>query len=148
LEDAVTPSRVMPHLGRPHIQLYAPTEFAPIRWRLLGGNNRELGRGTGEFADRESCLLGIKNLKNVIGDLDVSLQRNDANGWGWLLCLGGVSVATSGHRYDRLIRCKQGLTHFTTALETCEVGPGLTLTHSRRWSSAHSSGIAVKRDLP
>ena len=131
--------------GRAHIQLYALSEGAPIRWRLLGGNNRELGRGTGEFADRESCVLGIKHLKNVIDDLEVSLQRNDAGSWGWLLCLGGVPVAASGHRYDRQIRCKQGVVQFIAAFRACEVGGGLMLTHSRRWTAAHGRALITGR---
>lgn len=127
--------------------MYASDASAPIQWRLLGGNNRELGRGTGTFVDEEGCLLGIKHLKNVISDLEVSLRRNDAGAWGWLLCLGGVSVATSGCRYDRQIRCRQGQAQFVEALETCVVGGGLTFTHSRRWTTAHRTLRTVPRDL-
>lgn len=131
--------------GRAHIQLYASSDGAPIRWRLLGGNNRELGRGAGEFGDRESCVLGIKHLKNVVDDLVVSLQRNDEGSWGWLLCLGGVPVAASGNRYDRQIRCKQGVAQFIAAFRICEVGSGLMLTQSRRWTAAHGRAVVTGR---
>jgi hypothetical protein len=124
-------------LRRSHIQMYAADASAPIQWRLLSGNNRELGRGTGQFVDQESCLLGIKHLKNVIADLEISLRRSETSAWGWLLCLGGVSVATSGFRYDRQIRCRQGAAHFVEALADCEVGAGLMLTHARRWAAAY-----------
>jgi hypothetical protein len=128
--------------------MYASDASAPIQWRLLGGNNRELGRGTGEFVDQESCVLGIKHLKNVIADLEISLRRNDAGAWGWLLCLGGVSVATSGYRYDRQIRCRQGQAQFVDALESCEIGSGLTFTHSRRWPAAYRTVRSIHRDVP
>lgn len=144
----MTLSEISTQLGRSHIQLYASDAAAPIKWRLLGGNNRELGRGTGEFGDRESCLLGIKHLKHVVCDLENILRRNDAGAWGWLLCLGGVSVATSGYRYDRQIRCRQGLSQFTSALALCEIGPGIMLTHSRRWTAAHRGYSVRVQDLP
>lgn len=127
--------------------MYASDASAPIQWRLLGGNNRELGRGTGTFVDEESCLLGIRHLKNVISDLEVSLRRNETGAWGWLLCLGGVSVATSGCRYDRQIRCRQGQVQFVDALETCAVGSGLMLTHTRRWTAPHRNFHSVPKGL-
>lgn len=135
-------------LARAHIQMYASSAASPIQWRLLGGNNRELGRGTGQFIDQEGCVLGIKHLQNVIADLEVSLRRDEAGAWGWLLCLGGVSVAASGFRYDRQIRCRQGQLQFVEALENCEISPNLTLTHARRWAAAHVSTRPTHRDVP
>ena len=119
--------------SRSHIQLYAFDDQSPVRWRVLSGNNRELGRGSGEFADRESCVLGIKHLQNVITQLDVGIRRAPTGAtWVWELSLGGVSVANSGHSYDRLIRCRQSFAHFVAQLIVCEVRGGLMLTHSRR----------------
>jgi hypothetical protein len=43
-------------------QLYALGRDGSVNWRLLGGNNRDLGRGVDPYPDAESCRLGIKNL--------------------------------------------------------------------------------------
>lgn len=126
-------------LDRSYIQLFASSATAPIQWRLLGGNNRELGRGMGQFVDRESCVLGIEHLKTVVGSLEASLRRDEAGAWGWLLCLGGVPVARSGYRYDRQIRCSQGQSQFVRALGHCEISQTLTLTDSRRWAGHRRS---------
>src|SRR3954470_3472108 len=90
--------------GQPHIQLFAQDESSPVRWRLLSGNNRELGRGTEEFPDRESCCLSIKQLQAVRAELERTVQRTSSSSWIWLVALQGEVVAASGHRYDRLIR--------------------------------------------
>jgi hypothetical protein len=134
--------------GRAHIQLFASDESAPVRWRLLSGNNRELGRGIGEYEDSESCRLGIKHLQAVAKDLEHSVQRCSSSTWTWGLALGGVQVASSGHQYDRLIRCRQGLVHFVAQFATCEIGPVLMVTASRRWASAHGRPLAGGRVRP
>ena len=134
--------------GRSHIQLFAKDEFAPVRWRLLSGNNRELGRGTGEFSDSESCRLGIKHLQNIAADLEHGVHRSGSCNWTWALSLGGVLVASSGHRYDRLIRCRQGLAHFVVQFETCEVGPGLMVAASRRWGAPAGRPLVEGRGRP
>jgi hypothetical protein len=129
---------VVTRTGQPHIQLFANTESAPVRWRLLSGNNRELGRGFDEFDDLESCRLGIKHLQSIAADLEPAVLRSDSSTWIWRLHRDGELVAASGHTYDRLIRCRQGLTYFVTKLAAADIGPGLMLTGSRRWQSAGS----------
>jgi hypothetical protein len=116
-----------------------------VRWRLLSGNNRELGRGLAQFEDLESCRLGIKELQSLTAELEPSVQRSGSSTWTWLLSHGGQPVATAGHRYDRLIRCRQGLTHFVVQLATCEIGAGLMLTQSRRWSGISDRGVVDVR---
>lgn len=130
-----------PKAGLTHIQLFADTEGAPVRWRLLGGNNRELGRGIEQFQDLDSCRRGIDNLRLVLGELESTVQRSGPSTWMWRLVRGGEVVATSAHRYDRLIRCRLGLAHFMTHLATCEVGPGLMLTQARRWPATSRTDV-------
>jgi len=131
--------------GQPHIQLFAQDESAPVRWRLLSGNNRELGRGTDEFEDRESCCLTIKQLQIATAALEHTVQRTSSSTWVWLVALEGQVVAASGHRYDRLIRCRQGLMHFVAQLASCEIGTGLMLTQSRRWSAVSTRTVTESR---
>lgn len=128
-----------------HVQLFAQDESAPVRWRLLGGNNRELGRGAVMYEDRESCCMGVKHLQSIAAELDQSVQRTGSSTWVWQLSLEGALIASSGHRYDRLIRCRQGLTHFVAEFATCEIGPGLMLSQARRWSSASTRAVVEPR---
>ena len=118
-----------------HIQLFAADERSPIRWRLLSGNNRELGRGIDEHDDRESCSLNIKHLQACADDLEPAVQRMSASTWAWRLLLDGAEVAASCRRYDRLIRCRQGLAHFVDELGDCSISSTVTFTSSRRWGA-------------
>ena len=45
-----------------HFQLYGPAPTAAIRWRLLSGNNRDMGRGVVAYRDAEACGAGIREI--------------------------------------------------------------------------------------
>lgn len=122
--------------GQPHIQLFARDELSPVRWRLLGGNNRELGRGLEEFRDAALARREVQRLQAITATLEHSVHRSPTSTWSWVLTRAGVIVATSGFRYDRLIRCRQGLAQFVEVLAGCEVGPTVMYTQSRRWAAS------------
>ena len=98
-----------------------------------------------EYEDVESCRLAIKHLQSVVGELEPGLHRAEGNTWSWLLSRDGRTVAVSGHRYDRLIRCRQGLAHFVVELAACEIGAGLMLTQARRWSALSGRALVERR---
>lgn len=116
-----------------HVQLFSTTNDAPVRWRLLSGNNRETGRGVESYQDMESARIGIKNLQETIGELDASVRRTTTNEWAWQLLFDGRPLAVSGRSFDRLIRCEQGLAHFLEHIREAEIGATLMVSHSRRW---------------
>ena len=116
-----------------HVQLFSRTSDAPVRWRLLSGNNRETGRGTESYPDVESARLGVKDLQSVIDGLNASVRRTTANEWAWQLLDGERVVAVSGRGFDRLIRCEQGLAHFLQHIREAEIGATVMVSHSRRW---------------
>jgi hypothetical protein len=116
-----------------HVQLFSTTPDAPVRWRLLSGNNRETGRGVESYADAESCRVGIKDLQATLDELDASVRRTGANQWVWQLLLDGQAVAVSGRSFDRLIRCEQGLAHFLEHIRDAEIGATLMVSSARRW---------------
>lgn len=131
--------------GRPHIQLFARDELSPVRWRLLGGNNRELGRGHDEYRDAVAARRDLLRLQTISATLEHSVQRSASSTWSWVLSRGGLVVATSGFRYDRLIRCRQGLTQFVDVLAACEVGTNVMYTQSRRWAASFDRAPAQPR---
>lgn len=116
-----------------HVQLFTRTADAPVRWRLLSGNNRETGRGAETFPDVETCRVGIKDLQTTIDELDASVRRTSANAWVWQLLLEGRTVAVSGRSFDRQIRCEQGLAHFLQHIRDAEIGSTLMVSDARRW---------------
>jgi hypothetical protein len=131
--------------GRPHIQLFARDEMSPVRWRLLGGNNRELGRGQDEFHDAVAARRELLRLQAIAPTLEHSVHRSASSTWSWVLTRAGVIVATSGFRYDRLIRCRQGLAQFVDVLAACEVGTNVMYTQSRRWAASFDRTSASPR---
>ena len=118
-----------------HVQLFASTADAPVRWRLLSGNNREIGRGAESFADAETCRIAVKELQVSVDELEPTVRR-DGHAWIWQLRLGDRLVVSSAHGFDRLIRCNRGVAQFVDELRTATIGTGLMLSHTRRWGGA------------
>jgi hypothetical protein len=116
-----------------HVQLFAATPNAPVRWRLLSGNNRDSGRGTETFADAETCRLAVKALQVAVDEAEPSLRRSTGNQWVWQVAHGGRVVAISGRGFDRLIRCEQGLAQFLEQLRDAQIGASLMISNARRW---------------
>lgn len=119
-----------------HIQLFGAAANAPIRWRLLSGNNRDMGRGSDEFDDAESARVTLKQLQTDAGDLVPRVRRVSPSSWLWEIVLDDVPIAAAGHPFDRLIRCEQGMTQFLKNFATAPIGTGVMLTESRRWRVA------------
>ena len=129
-----------------HIQLYAYTRGSPLRWRLLSGNNREIGRGVGEFKDVETCRLSVKDLQYALDDLESSVRRTMSNQWIWELSWSAAPVAVSGRPFDRRIRCRQGLRSFLLLMPDADVGATLMVSNARRWRSS-STIPAMRRSV-
>lgn len=116
-----------------HVQLFATTSDGPVRWRLLSGNNRELGRGLGLFGDPEECRVAVKDLQCELGQLMSRIRPAPVNQWVWELRRAGVPVAASGHSFDRLVRCERGLAQFTERMADAPIAQSLMISEARRW---------------
>jgi hypothetical protein len=119
-----------------HIQLFSLAVNAPVRWRLLSGNNRDMGRSLDEFDDVESCRVALKQLQVDAADLVARVRRLTPSSWQWEITLDEQPIASSGHPFDRLIRCEQGMTQFVTHFATAPIGATLMVSESRRWRAA------------
>ena len=119
-----------------HVQLFASGATAPVRWRLLSGNNRDMGRGVDLFDDAEACRVALKQLQTDAADLLPKVRRLSPSSWQWEIVLDGVAVAAAGHTFDRLIRCEQGMTQFLEHFAAAPIGGGVMLSDSRRWRTA------------
>jgi hypothetical protein len=117
------------------IQLYAATVTGPVRWRLLSGNNRELGRGADAYDDAPACRLAVEEIQLRIDELQPAVRRLHA-AWTWQLERTGEVVASSGRRFDRLIRCEQNLAQFRARLADAQFSSTVMVSEARRWRTA------------
>jgi hypothetical protein len=95
-----------------HFQLYSAAQTTAVRWRLLSGNNRDMGRGVLVYRDPEHCRAGIREVLRRLDELEPSFVPEVGNTWRWFLRYKGEPVVTSGHPYDRKVRCNEGHIQF------------------------------------
>ena len=104
-----------------------------VGWRLLGANNRELGRGAGLFPDLESCQAAVRDLVARLASASPGITSDSGNtgAWSWRLDLGGRAVAVSCRTYLRHRECTYSLAHFIGAAPEAIVATALS-TGGRR----------------
>ncbi|MDP9118630.1 MAG: hypothetical protein M3O28_15460 [Actinomycetota bacterium] len=115
------------------VQLFSAAPSGPVRWRVLSGNNRELGRGLGLFVDAEKCRIAVKELQVSMTALVPRIRPVSPNEWVWELRRDGVPVAAAGHAFDRLIRCERGLSQFVDRFADAPIAAALMISDARRW---------------
>lgn len=94
-----------------------------VTWRLLGANNRELGRSPIWFPGRDSCLESVHVLRRDIGDVSSAITAVDAPGgaWSWQLTVSGKPIAMAGRPYHRHRECTYNLSHFVAAVPAARI---------------------------
>ncbi|MEU1618033.1 hypothetical protein ABZ479_12130 [Streptomyces sp. NPDC005722] len=111
-----------------------------IGWRLVGANNRELGRSAGTYASLAECQAAVLMLREHIGQVRAQLSMAHAGGtWTWRVELGGKDVAVSGRTYHRLRECQQNLGRFLAAVPVAEMTEGTAHRPRLRGLRASSS---------
>ncbi|BEP13787.1 hypothetical protein acdb102_20980 [Acidothermaceae bacterium B102] len=84
-----------------------------VSWRLLGGNNRELGRSAKVFSALDACHVAALDLQLRISAAVPELRSEAATGkWTWQLRLDAEPVAIAGRSYLRLRECQYNLAQF------------------------------------
>jgi hypothetical protein len=118
-----------------HFQIYGLSLSSPLRWRLLSGNNRDIGRGFAEFPTLASCHKAIERLRRDVYELEVVLKRT-GHEWTWQLLDTDTPVVIAGHNYDRKIRCERALQQFVERAVGAPVNTNVMLSAARRWSAS------------
>ena len=111
----------------PHVHLYSSQTSGEVRWRLLGGDNRELGRGLLAYRDVEECRTGLARTILELPSLVPAVMRVDHRHWGWRLRSGSLDVVGSGHPFDRRPRCEEACARFVQMAPHAVVRDGLTV---------------------
>lgn len=92
---------------------------ASVAWRLVGANNRELGRSTRAYADLSACLESVTFLREHLGEADTLLANASNTGlWLWRLNIGEQWMAVSGRSYLRRRECQYNLAQFVAEAPT------------------------------
>jgi hypothetical protein len=103
-----------------------------VGWRLIGANNRELGRSAAVFESFDLCRAAVLRLREGADQARVLFAMSDPSGkWTWRLELGGQQAAMSGRTYQRQREAQHNLSLFLTAVPlaqlTGELPPGLVV---------------------
>jgi hypothetical protein len=117
-------------------QLFSSGPDAPIKWRLLSANNREMARGSIEYASAPLCVQGIELLRQELSELRQVVRRTTGHAWQWELTRAAGQLVVAGHTFDRQIRCAQALQYFLTSAPHAQVTPAVMISAYRRWHSS------------
>ena len=84
-------------------------------WRLVGANNRELGRSAQAFTDAATCRAGISFFRRQLDHLETRVWCDGNGRWVWRLDLHGQPVATAARAYMRRREAAFNLAQFLAA---------------------------------
>jgi hypothetical protein len=101
-----------------------PTQSAA--WRLIGGNNRDLGRAPVGYVSSEVSRRAVLHLRAHISDAVPTMSIDSRTSeWTWRLDIGGLIVARSVRGYLRHRECLYNVSHFISTAATAAL-PGDT----------------------
>jgi uncharacterized protein YegP (UPF0339 family) len=126
-----------------HYQMFSAEGASAVRWRLLSGNNRDMGRGVAVYRDSDACREGIREVLKRLDELEPLFVPEPNNSWRWFLRYKGEPVVASGHSYDRKVRCREGHSQFIRHAPSAQFREGIVASSARRWTS-----VVDLRDRP
>ncbi len=94
-----------------------------------------MGRGVVGYPDATLCLAGLAGLLRILDQLDPLFVPDGNNSWRWFLRHDGQAVVSSGHAYDRKVRCKEGHTQFVKYAPEAHIRNDVVVSSARRWST-------------
>ncbi len=87
-----------------------------VGWRLLGSNNRELGRSAVSYADAETALAALGRIRELAVSGQAHIAHHTGSGhWEWHLEDEGELVANSGRGFRHERECRYNLEQFRFA---------------------------------
>ncbi len=101
-----------------------------VTWRLLGGNNRDLGRAAAVFADVESCLDSVRLLQRSLVVAVAVTSRSAREGWTWRMQVGTVDLAVSSRSYQRRVQTEYAFEVFFNLVPGAEVTAAMRGAHA------------------
>lgn len=109
-----------------------------VAWRLLGGNNHELGRSVPAYPSLSVAIEAVQALQLNLAQASTSLAPSTVTSrWGWRMLLGDTAIAASGRWYQREREARYNLEQFIAAAPTANIVASLG-SRSRMRPSAMS----------
>jgi hypothetical protein len=106
---------------------------APVTWRLLSGNNRDLGRAAGSFPDVDACVAAVHRLRAALSTSTVSVTSPDGRSrWTWRVAVDAVEVAVSSRMYQRRVQAEAAYAVFLTLAADAPVTEAVRLVGANR----------------
>jgi len=102
-----------------------------IAWRLVGGNNHEIGRSFQAFADLDACVEAVRHLQQRIGHVEADTTTSGSQ-WGWVLRLDGEEVAVSCRWYRRVRESQYNLVQFLAVAPSAGLSDAVGSQPARR----------------
>lgn len=110
------------HVAQSPAAIAGPGSASLPAWRLVGGNNRVLGRAPESFVDFETGFAAILFLRARIADaLPVLGVAPDTGGRTWRLEIDDVVVARSARTYLRGRENLYNLAHFLDSVPLADL---------------------------
>lgn len=94
---------------------------ALVGWRMIGGNNRELGRGARPIGSVAEAYRAIHDAKLAFSRPEVRMMLDPVAGWSWHISLDGERVAVSSRGYQRQRECEYGVEKFREHFPTAQL---------------------------
>ena len=102
-------------------------------WRLMGANNRELGRSAVSFASYPLAGQAVRHLQRHAERLVRRTLVDPATGrWSWRLDLDDEPVAVSSRWYERDHDGRLGMAKFVELTPDAEIVDGIVTVYDRR----------------
>jgi hypothetical protein len=99
---------------------------APVTWRLLSGNNRDLGRAAAPAADAEACLAALDRLRAALASPAVVVSSPDGRSrWTWRISVDEVDAAVSSRVYQRRVQAEAACAVFLSLAAGAPVAVGV-----------------------
>lgn len=87
-------------------------------WRFLSANNRNMARSVPTFADPDTCLEAIRELRDKLPSVVGTTVRNGTGKWLWRIRSEQLDLAMSGVRYERRLRARLACQAFVDQVAT------------------------------
>jgi len=83
-----------------------------VGWRVLGANNRELGRSAGPFWRADEAYQAVHEAQAVLERTVTRFWADDLGEWFWNISLDGEQLAVSSRGYRRQRECIYSIEQF------------------------------------
>jgi len=94
-----------PGPGGTSVRSDVPTGTGWTSWRLVGSNQRELGRSARVFPDLETCVADAATITASLDKAVLALSTRTSQ-WTWELTVDGEIVAVASRLYQRQRECE------------------------------------------